>query len=172
MRKNPSYRKARRNPAKTMSLGGFSFPSINSMLCVSAGMVIPPMVARQLMPYLPPSWQTSKVAAYGVKVASAVIPAWLVRKFVSKDAGNLMLLGSAASLVVSLVQDSGVLTAIGVTPVQQTGVGGFSQPFLGQYQNNGRLGRYIGPGMQSGPAITAQPIMHGVPDRSNPMFRN
>ncbi|WP_460992148.1 hypothetical protein, partial [Staphylococcus aureus] len=81
-------------------------------------------------------------AYYGVKVASVLIPSMIVRKFVSRRAGNLMLVGGAASFAIDLVREFAPNLLPG-----SSGVG--AQPFLGFYERmptripagNG-LGRY------------------------------
>lgn len=152
-RRHVARRRYRRNPGLG-SMFGFTLPPLDAILFTGAGIVIPPVMASYLMTYLPASLKTSKAAYYGVKAAAVLIPSMLVRRFVSRRAGNLMLVGGAASFAIDLVREF----APGLLP----GAVG-SQPFLGFYER-----------MPGGRAMTASPGMGryaSIPVRSQPIQR-
>lgn len=161
--KRSSRRRASRNP---QFLG--SLPPLKSIAFVGAGLVVPSLVTPQLMKLLPVEYQTSKPVSYAVQAAAAFLPAVLVRKMVSREAGNLMLLGSAAAFAVKLLTDTGVLASIGLSgyPMQ-------SQPLLGFYPNRAQgLGRYNTPSFSNrSVAIGLPPMIANTPARLNPQER-
>lgn len=155
----------RRNPSLG-SVMGMQLPDIQDILFTGAGIVVPPILTSMLMGYLPVDWKTSKPAYYGVKAASVLIPSMLVRKFVSRRAGNLMLIGGAASLAIDLVRDfmPNLLPAASVS----------GQPFLGFYERmpvripagNG-MGRYSSIPVRSMP-VQRTPLLSQTPERLSP----
>lgn len=162
-------RRYRRNPGllggRSMSLMGFSLPPLDAVAFVGAGLIVPPLVTSYIMTMLPADWKTSKAAYYGVKAVSVLVPAMLLKQFVSPRAGNLMLLGGAASFVIDLIKDfaPGVIPGLGV------------QPFLGYYPSMGipsrQLGTYPGRGgAQRLPGLLS-PMIASTPDRLNPAGR-
>lgn len=170
-RRNPparfTRRRARRNP---QFLG--ALPPLKSILYVGAGLVVPPLVATQIMKFLPTEWATSKPAFYAVKAASVVLPGMLIKKFVSNEAGNLVLLGGAASFAIDLLKETGLLTQLGLS-------GAPSQPFLGYYPGlqgmRGMRGlRGVGEYPAGAPApraLMSSPMLQNIPDRNNPNSR-
>ena len=158
----------KRNPA----ILGVGLPPISDILYVGAGLVIPPMVANQIMNYLPDSLKTSRAAYYGVKAASVIIPSMLVKRFISQRAGNLILLGGAASFAIDLIREA--------FPTLLSGAS--SQPFLGYYPGLAGprrvrgMGRYLTPpdpamiGAQTGP-VTSALMIQNTPERLNPQTR-
>ncbi len=169
-RRNPRRRRHyRRNPGLG-SVMGISLPPLDAILFTGAGIVIPPVMTSFLMGYLPVDWRTSKAAYYGVKIASVVIPSMLVKKFVSQRAGNLMLIGGAASFAIDLVREF----APGLLP---GGVSG--QPFLGFYERmpargtmqvTPGMGRYSSIPVRSAPVMRT-PMLSQTPDRLSPDSR-
>ncbi len=165
--KRTSRRRAARNP---QFLG--SLPPLKSIAFVGAGLVVPPLVATQIMKFLPTEWQTSKPAFYAVKAAAVILPSMLVKKMVSREAGNLMLLGGAASFALDLLKETGLLTQLGLSGVSN------SQPLLGYYPSKGGgLGRMRN-GMGSYPSLpqSTMPVsmaqmIANTPDRLNPQNR-
>ncbi len=142
-------------------------PPLDAVLFTGVGFIVPPVVTNILMGYLPLDWKTSKAAYYGVKAASVVLPSMLVRQFVSRRAGNLMLLGGVVSFALDLVKDY----APNLLPA--AGVAGFgAQPFLGLYQRapyQRTLGRYYQGGQSMGGGMSA--ITQNVPERLLPQGR-
>ncbi len=169
---NPKRRRRRhyrRNPGLGSVLG-VSLPPLDAILFTGAGIVIPPVMTSFLMSYLPADWRTSKAAYYGVKIASVVIPSMLVKKFISPRAGNLMLIGGAASFAIDLVREF----APGLLP---GGVSG--QPFLGFYERmptrgtmqvTPGMGRYSSIPVRSAPVMRT-PMLSQTPDRLSPDSR-
>lgn len=161
MRKTSRRRSYKRNPAL---LRGVSIPPVQDMLYVGAGLIVPPIVTSYLLPYLPASIRGNKVGVYAVKAVSVVLPAMLVKKFVNPRAGNLMMLGGAASLLIDLVRDSGLLTNIGLS-------GAPSQPLLGFYPRRGAgLGKYPSLPSSTAPLMQAR-MTSNTPERLDPRSR-
>lgn len=152
------------------SVLGVRLPAISDVVFAGAGLVVPPVMASFLMGYLPADWKTSKVGYYGVKIASVVLPSMLVRKFVSRRAGNIMLLAGAATLVVDLVRE------FAPSLLPSASVSG--QPFLGFYErmpqralgNGGGMGRYSGIPVRSVP-VQRTPMLSMTPERLSPGAR-
>jgi hypothetical protein len=129
-RMNPRRRRHyRRNPERALSIAGVQLPPIDAVLWVGSGLVVPPLVSAQIMKFVPASWQTSQGTTWLVKIASVVVPGMLLRKFVSPRAGNLYMVGGAASLIVQAIQTF----APGVLPGLSGYVGLGVQPMLGAY---------------------------------------
>lgn len=151
MRRRRSYR---RNPA----LLGFQLPPLDAVLFTGAGLIVPPLVTKYVMDnFVPVEYRANKGVYYLVKATSVLVPSLLVRKFVSQRAGNLMLLGGAASFAIDLVRDfvPGLLPGMG------------AQPFLGFYERMPArgVGRYLNGGRA--PAAMIQ----NVPERLSPQNR-
>lgn len=163
-RRSPRRRRYSRNPS--MSLMGFRLPAIADILSAGAGLVVPPVMAGYLMGYVPATWKTSKLTYYGVKVASVVLPSMIVRRFVSRRAGNIMLLAGAATFAVDLVREF----APSLLPT--AGVAG--QPFLGFYESMPRrgagMGRYASIPVRSQP-VQRTPLLSLTPERLSPGAR-
>jgi hypothetical protein len=152
---------------------GFTLPPMDAVLWTGVGLVVPPIMTSMVMGYLPADWKSSKAAYYGVKVASVLVPSMLVRRFVSQRAGNLMLVGGAASLVIDLVRDF----APGLLPGASIG----AQPFLGFYERmpfptprglmgNGGMGRYTSVPVTSR-NVQRTPLLMETPERLMPGAR-
>jgi hypothetical protein len=160
---NRRRRSYRRNP----QLLGFSLPPVTDVLFVGAGLAVPPMVANFIMPMLPETMRTSRIAYYGVKAASVLIPSYLVSRFVGRRQGNLLLMGGLASFTIDLLRETGVLSAIGLS-------GSMSQPMLGFYpglSRRGGLGKYPSLAVNGGSPVTSSRMIQSVPDRLNPQSR-
>lgn len=139
---------------------GFEMPQLHDILSVGAGIIVPPVVTGYVMQMLPVQYQTSQAVYWAVKVASVVGPSLLVRKFVSKRAGGLMLLAGAASLAVEVVKPYLGLTGMG------------AQPFLGYYVPAGQLrGSGMGKYMLPGRGAATQAAYSGTPERLLPANR-
>lgn len=162
-------RRARRHYARNPQLLGFTMPAISDVLFTAAGMIAPPMVTTYVMKnFIPAAYQASRPVYYAVKAASVLIPSYVVRRFVSPRAGNLVLLGGVASLAIDLIKEF----APGVIP----GLG--AQPFLGFYENvpmrpslGGGMGRYLGPGNQGAGSRAPSQMIVSTPDRLDPANR-
>lgn len=133
MRRNARRRHYSRNP----KMFGFELPDFKDVLFTGAGLIIPNQVAGYILGMIPDSIKkqadgtTSPVVAWAVKVASVLVPSMLVRKFVSPRAGNLVLVGGSAGLVLDAIKTymPGVIPGLGY------------QPLLGEYQLG--LGAYM-----------------------------
>ena len=151
---------------------GFTLPPLDAVLFTGAGFLVPPIVTSYAMQYLPATWKTSKAAYYGVKAASVLVPSMIVRRFVSRRAGNLMLVGGAASFVIDLVREF----APTLLPATTAGIG--AQPFLGNgvgfYERMPRagsgMGRYASMPVRSLP-VQRTPLLSATPERLSPSSR-
>lgn len=153
-RRRSGGRRVRSNP----QVFGLSLPPLDAVLWVGAGAVLPPIVSNYAMRYIPETWKASPAAMWAVKAASVVVPSLLVRKFVSRRAGNLMLIGGATYFVLDFVKS----TWPGLVP----GLG--HQPMLGAYYsqvNAGRVSRF--PQRSNG----LPPMLSNAPERLNPANR-
>lgn len=168
MRSNPPRRRARRyfsnrrrrsyrsNPA--LSVMGFQLPNLMDVAAVATGMVVPPIISGYIMGWLPASLQTSSAAKWAVKAASVLAPSMIVRSFVSRRAGNLMLLGGTVSFVLDLIKEfaPGVIPGVGYQPL----LGAFTAPPA--FGTRARL-----------PMVARTParMISSTPDRLDPMQR-
>jgi hypothetical protein len=149
-----------RNP----QLMGIELPSLADVAFVGAGLVVPPIVSSYVMTNFLSSYSTNTAVVWTVNIASAIAPALLVRKFVSRRAGNMMLVGGAAALALQAVKTF----FPGVIP----GLSG--QPFLGAYvpsyqlprRNPLMLGRYM-----HGGTMMSNPVYNTTPERLLPENR-
>ena len=125
--------RSRRNP----SLMGFTLPPTMDVLSVGTGLIVPPMLANYVFNNFVAgtSFGTSKWAYLGVEAASVAVTGMAVRRFVNVHAGNLVLLGGAARLVIDAVQTLAPSLLPGVA--MPSGLSG--QPFLGFYEQRPRL---------------------------------
>jgi hypothetical protein len=133
-------------------------------------MVVPNIAASYITPMLPASWTTVaadgsnktqvQFAGVAVQAVSVLLPSMLVRSFVSKRAGNLMLVGGAASFVLSLVRTfmPGVIPGLGY------------QPMLGAYYARPVQGRVVHFPDQSR-ARMVTPMLSDAPMRLDPAER-
>ncbi len=110
-----------------MRLMGFSLPPLDAVLWVGSGLVVPPLVAAQIIKFVPDSLKTSAATTWLVKGASVVVPGMLLRRFVNPRAGNLYMVGGLASLVMDAIRTfaPGVIPGLGYQPLLGTY---FSQP--------------------------------------------
>lgn len=148
---------------------GFALPPLDAVLFTGAGFIIPPIVTSYALQWLPADWKTSKVAYYGVKAASVLVPSMLVRRFVSRRAGNLMLVGGAASFVIDLVRE--FMPSLLPAPAMS------GQPFLGFYErmplrvpSSTGMGRYSSIPVRSVP-VQRTPLVSMTPERLSPSAR-
>jgi len=133
------------------------------------GLILPPIVASYLTPMLPDSIRSSKLGYYGVKVASVLVPSMLVRKFVSRRAGNYLLIGGFASFAIDLVRE--FMPSLIPAPAMS------GQPFLGFYEKMpsrlpaaSGMGRYASVPVRSVP-VQRTPLIALTPDRLSPQGR-
>jgi hypothetical protein len=136
---------------------GFQIPAVMDIAAVGAGFVVPPLITGYVMGWLPDSLKTSRAAYWAVKAAAVLVPSMAVRSFVSRRAGNLMLLGGTVSFVLDLIKEF----APGVIP----GLG--YQPLLGAFTAPPQFSRARMPPQRQGlPRMIA-----GTPDRLDPTAR-
>ena len=164
VRRRRSYR---RNPS-VLGLG-FNLPPLDAVLFTGAGLILPPIVASYLTPMLPDSIRSSKLGYYGVKAASVLVPSMLVRKFVSRRAGNYLLIGGFASFAIDLVRE--FMPSLIPAPAMS------GQPFLGFYEKMpsrlpaaSGMGRYASVPVRSVP-VQRTPLIALTPDRLSPQGR-
>jgi hypothetical protein len=157
-----AYRAVRQRHYKTNpSLMGFQLPGLMDIAAVGAGFVVPPILAGYVMGWLPDSLKTSKVAFWTVKAASVLVPSLVVRRFVSRRAGSLMLLGGAVSFVMDLVKEfaPGVIPGLGYQPL----LGAFIDRPLAIAARRASVG--------AGQRNILPPMIASTPDRLSPASR-
>jgi hypothetical protein len=166
MNRRHHRRHARRNPA----FMGFTLPPVMDIAAIGAGLVGGPMLANYVFNNFVAgtSMGTSKWAYIGTEAVSVAALGWGVKRFVNVRAGNLVLLGGAARVVLDLVQ----MLAPTLIPSTAMPSGLSGQPFLGMYERmpiRRTLGRYYTPGatQQAG----GSRMITGVPDRLDPSAR-
>jgi hypothetical protein len=98
-------RHARRNPA----FMGFSLPPLKSVLFAGVGFAGPSMVSGFLSSTFPSIMsQTTSMGVAGkylVKIGSVLGLAWLTRRFVGSNEANMVMVGGAANVALSLAND-------------------------------------------------------------------
>lgn len=98
-------RHARRNPAFL----GFSLPPLKSVLFAGVGFAGPSMVSGFLSSTFPSIMsQTTSMGVAGkylVKIGSVLGLAWLTRRFVGSNEANMVMVGGAANVALSLAND-------------------------------------------------------------------
>lgn len=120
---------------------GFQLPPMDAVLFAAAGLIGPGLVSNQLLGtpatataaakpgLLPASWlvgsdgKPNQITLWLTKIASVLLPAWAIRKFISPKAGTMFLIGGSAGLALDAIKTF----APGIIP----GLG--SQPLLGAY---------------------------------------
>lgn len=147
------YIRAKRNGPRTSAmLAGFGIPGIEPIAGAFAGLSVPPLLNYLVKGYLPTSLTSSKLGMYAIKAAEIIVPSWLVKKYVSRNVGNTMLIVGIGKLLYDVAQD--------VAP-QVFGLSGMGfQPMLGVYPGQ-RRGL---PAARQVPMMTT-PMNSGVPDR-------
>lgn len=182
-RHNPSlYRRARRyvktayrravsrrhrGYARNPKLLGFEMPAGMDVVAVGAGILVPPIATSYIMSWLPVQYQTSQPVYWAVKIVAVVAPSLIVRRFVSVRAGNMMLIGGAATLLLDIVRQFNLL------PSGMSGMGLYTTPQrslmgMGRYVNG--MGAQVALGArqvrQSG--TVNNPAYYGTPERLLP----
>lgn len=164
-RHNP-IRRHRRHARRNPSFLGFEMPPMDAVLFTGAGLIVPSIAASQIMKFVPASMATNPIVLWLVKVVSVIAPSMLVRKFISTRAGNFMLVGGAANIVLDAVKTylPGVIPGVGY------------QPLLGQYGSG--MGSYFDRGApvalpfpSSRRSVQVAAIGANTPDRLDPSGR-
>ena len=137
---------------------GISVPSLTSVAAVGAGLIVPPMVAAQIMKYVPASLAGNPIVGWVVRAAAVVLPAWAVRKYISRSAGDLMLIAGGAGLAMDVVKAymPGVIPGLGY------------QPMLGQYVQRRNL---AGPSLARQVGLRVPLSIATTPERMSPVSR-
>ena len=164
LRNRRHYRRhARRNP----SLLGFTLPPVMDIAAVGAGLVVTPVLTNYVFNSFiaGTSMGTSKYAYLATEAATGFGLGWAVKRFVNVRAGNLVLLGAGAKVVIDLIQ----MLAPTLLPSTAMPTGLSGQPFLGMYERmpyRRTLGKYYTPGVPP-----SSRMIQGVPDRLDPSAR-
>jgi hypothetical protein len=161
IRVNPRRRRFSSNPSTGQEIRlpmGLTMPPIDAVLWVGSGVIVAPMISRQVQAVLPASLQ-SQYTPWLVDIASVLIPGMLLRKFVNPRAGNLFMVGGATNLVFKAVKQ--------FAPSMAVTMGLSGQPLLGKYTNAGGVRRF--PAQQS--AAPMPGIIGNAPERLNPAGR-
>jgi hypothetical protein len=167
-------RRSRRSSAGGFGRGsqlfGIAIPPIDAVVSTAAGLIVPTIVSGWLLQAIPTSWKTNtdgtpnQITAFAVKAAAVVLPSMVVRQFVSRRAGNIMLVAGAAWFVMEAVRTF----APGIIP----GLG--YQPMLGAYIPN-RAPRNLGNGNRGPGKLVNGPgmpyITASAPGRMDPAQR-
>ena len=155
-------RKRRHNPGATQSRGMFGlagFPGIEPITGAFAGLTIPPILDYFVKGYIPTALTSNAFGRYAVKGLEAFVPAWLVRRYVNRNVGNIMMFVGIAKVLFDGVREF----APGI-PGLSGGVG--YQPMLGVYQQRRGL-----PALPAVPQMTSA-MTSGVPQRLDPARRH
>jgi hypothetical protein len=156
-------RSTRRNKASAGgSLGRTMFgglmPGIEPIAGAFAGLAVPPIVNYFVSGYIPASIAANPIGRYAIKAAEVALPSWLIRRYVNRNVGTIMMIAGFGKLLFDAVAEF----APGIPGLSGMGY----QPMLGAYAANRRglpTARPV-PMMQS-------PMIAGVPDRLNPQTR-
>jgi hypothetical protein len=141
------------------SAAGFlGLPGVEPILGAFAGLVVPPTLSHFTAPYLPTSITTSPWGKYAISAANVILPAWLIKKFLSRNIGNTMMVVGIGSLLYSIAKDF-MPSVFGLS-----GYVGY-QPMLGVYQQRRGL-----PPARQVPMMTT-PMQSGIPSRLDPTRR-
>lgn len=149
---------------------GLAIPALDSVAFAGVGLIVPPLVSSWILSAIPATWKTNtdgtpnQITNFVVKAASVIGPSMIVRQFVSRKAGNIMLVAGGAWFVIEAIK---IFAPTVATKLGLQGIG--FQPMLGAYlgpQRPARLGNGRGNVYSQMPAITAN-----TPSRLNPAER-
>jgi hypothetical protein len=162
----------RHNPAES-SAGialpfGLRLPAVKDIAFGALGLFVPGMITSRVMNYVPASMQGSTVVTWLVKIASVLVPGYLIKRFYDARAGYAFMIGGAASLFIDAIRT--------FVPSLSTMIGLGFQPLLGYYPGGVAVGMgdySVNQRKQMARAQNVQttPILLGVPDRLNPAGR-
>lgn len=97
----------RHNPgtAKRM-LGGFlGLPGVEPIAGAFAGLVIPPTLMHFTASYYPDSIRTNKFGQYAIAAVNVLVPAFLIKKYLSRNIGNTMMVVGIGNLLYSIAKE-------------------------------------------------------------------
>jgi len=117
-KRNPPAAVARATPAGTVEwikagasrgkkrASGFlsKFPDGMAVAGVLTGVVVPGLVVAQARPYIPSTLMDTPLGYWAVKVAAAILPSWLVKRFISAAFGAKMMIGGLVGLGVEAIR--------------------------------------------------------------------
>lgn len=154
------YAKRRRsNPGAVGSSRGMfglaGFPGIEPITGAFAGLAVPPVLNYLVSGYIPAAITGNTFGRYAVRAAEVVIPSWLVRKYVNRNVGNIMMFVGIGKLLFDAVREF----APGIPGLSGVGF----QPMLGVYPQ-ARRGL---PAARQVPMMQSQ-MQSGVPTRLDP----
>lgn len=152
----------RKHNPPTQSRGLFGlrgFPGIEPITGAFAGLTIPPILDYFAKSYIPTSITSTVWGRYAVKGLEAFIPAWLVRRYVNRNVGNIMMFVGIAKVLFDGVREF----APGI-PGLSGGMG--YQPMLGVYQQRRGL-----PAPAPVPMMTSA-MTSNIPARLDPARRH
>lgn len=156
----------RNSPARAGGmLGGLGIPAIEPIAGAFAGLAVPPMLNYFLGGYIPASITANPIGKYAVRAAQVVVPSFIVRKYVNRNVGNIMMIVGIGKLLLDAVHEF-------VPSIPWLSGMGY-QPMLGAYT-------FATPARRVGPPTFANrmlPMMQssgtaGVPSRLDPMARH
>jgi hypothetical protein len=144
---------------------GLRAPAVKDMAFGALGLFVPGMITSRVLAYVPASMQGSTVVTWLVKIASVLVPGYLLRRFYDARAGYAFMIGGAASLLIDAIKTfvPSFAQTIGLAYYPGGVTLGF-QPLLGDYSVNQRK-------QLAAQAQKTTPILLGVPDRLNPAGR-
>lgn len=151
----------KRNPGGFLSrgMGGFmGLPGVEPIAGAFAGLVIPPTLQHFVTPYLPTAITSSKIGQYAVAAANVILPAWLIKRYLSRNIGNTMMVVGIGNLLYSIAKEF-MPNVFGLS-----GYVGY-QPMLGVYQQRRGL-----PAARQVPMMTTA-MNSGIPSRLDPSRR-
>jgi hypothetical protein len=154
----------KRNPLSAGGmLGSLGIPAIEPIAGAFAGLAVPPMLNYFLGSYVPTSITSNPIGKYAVKAGLVVVPSFIVRKYVNRNVGNIMMIVGIGKLLLDAVHEF-------VPSIPWLGLSGGMgyQPMLGAYTTFARTRQ---PAMRMIPMMTSS-MTAGVPDRLNPQFRH
>jgi hypothetical protein len=112
-------------------LGLAGFPGIEPITGAFAGLAVPPVLNYLVSGYIPAAITGNTFGRYAVRAAEVVLPAWLVRRYVNRNVGNIMMFVGIGKLLFDAVREF----APGI-PGLSGGIG--YQPMLGVYPQQRR----------------------------------
>lgn len=109
-------------------------PPLKQVLFAGVGFVGTPLVEGFVNTYVPTSISTNSIGKYAVKIGSAILLAFAVKKFVGPEEGKMVAVGGGAYVLTSAVAD--------FAPAEIKaflGMSSYVQPNIGAYIGEGQI---------------------------------